>query len=136
MAEESQFRLIAVVALRPKLNSMQRSRTTASARSQGLRPVMGGCLLLLYVLAATPVATMAVALLAELDRSHHAAVRPSAQGLQVVLQHGCHNAAPHRHGLVARTLTFFARPTATPDADHVIQFGSASDSISCCDFCV
>lgn len=83
------------------------------------------CLLLLYLVTATPIAPLTVALLARLDRDHHVALQHSAQGLQVALQHGCLDSPAHRHGLVAQALTVFAQRTASPQSDHIIQFASA-----------
>jgi hypothetical protein len=83
------------------------------------------CLLLLYLATATPIAPLAVALLARLERGHQVALQHTAQGLRVVLRHGCLDSPAHRHGLVAQALTALAQRTASPQSDHIIQFASA-----------
>ncbi len=103
---------------------MQPDRTTPSRLPHTFRMLAGGCLALLYLLTATPVAPAITVLLAALDRSHQVAMQETANGLQVVLRHGCVNLASHRHGMVARALTLFAQQTTPSQSDHVIQFGA------------
>jgi hypothetical protein len=101
---------------------MQNIRPTVprTRRIAGLGGV--NCLLLLYLITATPLAPVAVALLAEMDRSHEVTLQNTAQGLQIVLKHGCLKSLAHRHGMVAQALTFFAQRPSTLQSDHVIQF--------------
>jgi len=80
--------------------------------------------LLLYVCAASPLAPSFTALLAALDTSHHVTIARGADGAQVVLRHDCASSQTHRHGAIARTLTFFAQRAGAEQADHVIQFGA------------
>lgn len=103
---------------------MQNIRPTVprNRRSPGLVGV--SCLLLLYLVSATSLAPVVVALLAGMDRSHHVAVQQTSKGLQVLLQHGCVDSVAHRHGLLAQALTAFAQRAASPQSDHVIQFAS------------
>ena len=86
--------------------------------------VSGSCLLLLYLVTATPLAPVAIALLAGMDRSHHVALRQTTQGRQVVLRHDCPTSPSPRHGMLARALTVFAQEAAAPQSDHVIQVGA------------
>ncbi len=97
-------------------------------RSRARRLIAGGCALLLYAGAFTPLGLGVAALAGSFDRSHHLGIHGGAQGMQLVLQHG-RNCTGHHHGVVARALTIFARPASATDPDHVIQF-SAPDSFS------
>ena len=92
-------------------------------RCSPLRLVAGWCALFVYVSASLPLGIGLAATLGALDKSHHAIVQAQADGLQVVLHHERRGIA-HRHGSVARVLTFFAEPTRASQPDHVLQFGA------------
>ena len=97
-------------------------------RSRASRLIAGGFALLLYAGAFSPLGLGVAALAGSFDRSHHLSIHGGAQGMQLVLQHG-RNCTGYHHGVVARALTIFARPTSATNPDHVIQF-SAPDSFS------
>jgi len=88
------------------------------------RARVGGCLLLVYLAAATPLAPALTALLASMDRSHHVAIQQTMRGVEVVLRHHCFDSRPHQHGLAARVLILLAQRTTPAQPDHVIQFGT------------
>lgn len=90
-----------------------------------LRRVGASCLMLLYLLAGTPLALAVTTLLAMADRSHHVAVQATAEGIQLVLLHDCVNSPTHRHGIVARTLTLMAQRPVEGHPDHVIDFAAS-----------
>jgi len=97
-------------------------------RRRALRFVTGWCAVLLYVGASSPAGLGLAAALGGLDRSHRVVVQVWHQRFQVVLHHERRGSA-HRHGPVARVLTFFAEPTRANQPDHVLQFG-APDSFA------
>jgi hypothetical protein len=98
-------------------------------KSQGLFLVAGWLVLALYFLDYSPVGVFAAALAGSFDSTHEARVQTGEHGLQLVLHH-THGCVGHHHGVVARTLTFFAQPATATNPDHVIQFGSA-DKYAC-----
>jgi len=91
-----------------------------------LRWVASWCVLLIYVVVATPLAPAFTALVASLDFSHAVAIRCDAHGARVVLHHAGANAPTHVHGAVARALTFFAQRSSDGDPDHSIQFNNSN----------
>ena len=91
-----------------------------------LRRVGASCLMVLYLLAGTPLTLAVTTLLATADRSHHVAVQPTAEGIQLVLRHDCVNSSTHRHGIVARTLTLIAQGPVEGQPDHVIEFAASA----------
>jgi hypothetical protein len=93
----------------------------AALRRDTLRLTAVWCALVIYVGVCSPLGFGAAALAGLLDRSHHISVDGGTEGLKLVLKHG-RNCAPHRHGIVARALTFFARPASATNPDHVIPF--------------
>lgn len=103
---------------------MQNTRPTVPRKRRCPGLVGVSFLLLIYLVSATSLAPVTVALLAGMDRSHHVAIQQTPSGVQVVLHHGCGDSAAHRHGLLARALTAFAQRAASPQSDHVIQFAS------------
>jgi len=107
---------------------MQRVPLTVLGARQTSSLIRGSCVLLLYLVIATPLAPALTTLLAVFDRSHHVAVQQTEKGLQVVLRHGCLTWPMHRHGMLARALTVLARRTTAPQSDHVIQFGAMDSS--------
>jgi hypothetical protein len=90
-----------------------------------LRLLVGWCALLFYVGAAAPVAPLLTAIVASFDQDHHAVFQCGSSGVQVVLQHDGGGKQPHRHGLIARSLTLLlAKQDGVPQPDHVLQFRS------------
>jgi len=92
------------------------------------RLIGGGCLGLLYLLTATPVALALTALLALADSSHHLAIQQTEHGIQLVLHHDRVNSPTHRHGMVARALTLIAQRPVGAQPDHVIEFTARATS--------
>jgi hypothetical protein len=103
---------------------VQSVQTRLAHRPKTLRAMGAAGVMLLYLATATPLAPAVTVLLAEADCSHHVAVERSASGLQVVLRHDCPSPPTHRHTLIARALTAFARPASPSQPDHVIRFGT------------
>ena len=102
--------------------------STPRTHSRALRLIAGWGALFLFVGVSSPLGLGLAALGGSLDRSHRLSVQGDGSGLQLVLQHNrC--CAAHRHGVVARTLTLFAKPASATNPDHVIQF-SAPDRLS------
>jgi len=64
-----------------------------------------------------------------LDSSHEARLQSGEQGLQLVLHHN-HGCGGHHHGVMAKALTFFAKPATAGNPDHVIQFSSTNNFCS------
>jgi len=88
------------------------------------RRFVASFLLWVFLVATTPLAPMLTVLMGMVDRSHHVALQPTVNGLQVVLRHDCPGSSTHRHGLVARALTLLAQRPSGAQPDHVIQFAA------------
>lgn len=101
---------------------MEPKRTTMLTSLSAARRTRASLLMLLYLLALTPVTAELTALIGATDRSHHVTVQQTDTGIQVVLQHDCLSRTMHQHGLVARALTLIAQRPAAGHPDHVIQF--------------
>lgn len=99
---------------------------TGQKKPQALLLVAGWLALALFFLDYSPVGIFAAALAGSFDSTHEARVQSGEHGLQLVLHHG-HGCIGHHHGMVARTLTFFAQPAMAGNPDHIIQFGSADN---------
>jgi hypothetical protein len=85
--------------------------------------VAGWSALLIYSAACSPVGLGLAAMAGSFDASHRVVLAASERGGRVVLQHGA-RCVQHRHGMMAKALTAFARPGNTADSDHVLQFNS------------
>src|SRR6185436_10784128 len=107
---------------------MERGMPLVPCALPALRRVGASCLVLLYLLAGTPLTLAVTTLLATSDRSHHVAVQATAEGIQLVLRHDCVNSPTHRHGIVARTLTLMAQRPVEGQPDHVIAFAASAAS--------
>lgn len=102
---------------------MKRCPLTRFPRS--IRQVVGWAMLLAYVAVFSPAGLGMAAALGLMDSNHQLGFSGSDTGLRVVLHHRCH-CGVHHHGLIARTLTAFARPPSPTDPDHVLQFNSGN----------
>jgi len=87
------------------------------------RLTAGWCGLLFYIGACSPLGLGLAALIGSQDQSHQLRIGSGPQASQLVLHHGG-SCAGHHHGLVARALTVFAKPTDPTAPDHILQFSS------------
>lgn len=101
-------------------------KSSSQWRGRVLRRIAGWSTLLLYLAAFSPLGIGFATALGSLDRDHRVNLLAGDAGLRLVLRHqtACQ---PHQHGLVARTLTVFARPVSPDQPDHVLQFGAAEN---------
>jgi len=104
---------------------MSHRRSSFWRCSTTFRLVEGSCMVLLYLLTATPLSPLLMMLLAMTDSSHHAVIGQTSSGTQVVLRHDCYHSPTHRHGIVARAITLVAQRPAEGNPDHVIQFADS-----------
>ena len=93
-----------------------------------LGSVAGWGALALYLVIYAPAGLGLAALAGSFDCNHRVQVRSGERGSALVLHHG-RNCTGHRHGAVARALTFFAQRAGDTDPDHIIQF-STVDALS------
>ena len=95
-----------------------------------LAPFRGVLCLLVYLLAATPLVPLSVALVAWADGDHTVTLGVNGDGLRIVLGHDAHQtrtALGHSHCLAAQALVWLAEPGAPNEADHVLVFHGSPD---------
>ena len=87
------------------------------------------CLVLFYLCVSSPFSVPVTVALGALDRGHQVLLGAGREGAPLVVLHHARSCPEHQHGILARTLTVFAKKHSTADADHVLELPTPANCV-------